>query len=193
MKKFISWVLLYSLILQLNGCYSFSEIEQRNDTALTELENQNLKITLFNGRVYFLEPNQHSNNISNSDFIIGKGMVYTPNSSKLTSFEGKIYRSEIDSQLIESNTLYIWLKNQNRISMDKGDYYIFTPDMKRGLWVLDNSNMEFISVDEIIFLEREYLNIYTTTLCILGISATVFFYFLAKSLRDFPFGNSKKN
>jgi hypothetical protein len=193
MKKFIAWVLLYSLILQLSGCYSFSEIEQINDTVLTELKNQTLKITLSNGKVYFLEPNQHTNNIRNSDFIIGKGMVYMPKLTKLGPFEGTIYRGEIDSQRIESNTLYIWLKNQNRITMDKGDYFIFAPEMKRGIWVLDNPNMECISVDEIIFLEREYLNIYTTVLCILGISVTVFFYFLAKSLSGFPFGNSKKN
>jgi len=184
MKKMISWVLLYSLLLQLTGCYSFSEIEQINDTALAELENQNLKITLFNGRVYFLGSYKHYSNISDSDFIIGKGMVYALKSSTLSSFEGKVYRSEIDSQLIESNTLYIWLKNQNRISMDKGDYFILTPDTKKGIWAFENSNMEFISVDDIISIEREYLNIYSTTLCILGISAAVFFYFMGKGLSD---------
>lgn len=153
--------------MQLTGCYSFSEIEQKNDTALTELENQNLKITLFSGRVYLLEPNQHSNNISNSDFIIGKGMVYAPKLSKLSPFEGKIYRSEIDSQILEPNTLYIWLKNQNRISMNKGDYYIFTPDMKRGLWILENSKMELISADDISNVSVESINLIKTSLLVI--------------------------
>ena len=182
MKKFISGILLYSLLFQLTGCYSFSEPVQINEAVLSNFKNLKLKMTLLNGKTYFSDSHTIIDNVNNSDFIIGKGLSYSSNSSWSSSFEGHIYRNEIDSQRIESNTLYIWLKNQKRIQMNKSDYFIFTPDMKRGLWLFENSNMEFISADDIISIEREYLNIYTTTLCVLGISATVFFYFMGKDM-----------
>ena len=182
MKKFTSWVVLYSLLLQLTGCYSFSEPVQINETVIYNLKNLELKITLRNGKTYFSDSYNIIDNVNNSDFIIGKGLSYSSNSSWSSSFEGHIYRNKIDSQIVEANTLNIWLKNQKRIAMNKGDYFIFTPDMKRGLWVFENSNMKFISVDDIKSLESESFNIFTTTLCVLGISAAVFSYFMGKAM-----------
>jgi hypothetical protein len=175
MKKYTSWVVLYSLLLQLTGCYSFSEPVQINEAVIGNFKNLELKITLRNGKTYFSDSYNITDNISNSDFIIGKGLSYSSNSSWYSSFEGHIYRNEIDSQIVEANTLNIWLKNQKRIEMNKGDYFIFTPDMKRGLWVFENSNIKFISVDDIKSIERKSFNGYTTTLCILLISLKILF------------------
>jgi len=175
MKKFISWIVLFSLLLQLTGCYSFSEPVQLNEAVLSNFKNLELKMTLLNGKTYFSDSYDIIDNVNNSDFILGKGLSYSSNSSWSSSFEGQIYRNEIDSQIVEANTLNIWLKNQKRIAMNKGDYFIFTPDMKRGLWVFENSNMKFISMDDIKSINRESFNGYTTTLLILLISLELLF------------------
>ena len=73
MKKFISWVLLYSLILQLSGCYSFSEPVQLNEAVLSNFKNLELKMTLLNGKTYFSDSYDIIENVNNSDFIIGRG------------------------------------------------------------------------------------------------------------------------
>jgi len=110
MKKYISWVLLSSLILQFTGCYSISKIDEINEVELTDFENNDIKITLLSGKVYDSKKYRHTCNIWENNFIIGKGVMYSLNSSWYDSFEGKIYQSEIDSQQIDNGNLYIWLK-----------------------------------------------------------------------------------
>lgn len=174
MKKYISWVLVWALILQLPGCYSITKIDEINEVELTDFENNDVKIKLFSGKTYRSEAQRHTDNINNSDFIIGKGKKCNSKSMDVYSFEGKIYRTEIDSQLIDGGTLNLWLKDNVHILFNKGDYFIFTPDMKKGVWVLEESGKIFINNDDIKLIEVESLNILTTTAMVIGVSVVVF-------------------
>jgi hypothetical protein len=173
MKKYISWALVWALILQLSGCYSISKIDEINEVELTDIENNDVKITLLSGKVYDSKKYRHTCNIWENNFIIGEGIMYSPNSLWYDSFEGKIYQSEIDSQLLDGGTLNLWLKDNVHILFNKGDYFIFTPDMKKGVWVLEESGKIFIDKNDIKSIEVESFNILTTTTCILGISAVL--------------------
>lgn len=170
MKKIISWVVLFSFLLQLTGCYSISEIDEINEAEFSEFEDNDVKITLISGKVYASKKYRHTCNIWENNFIIGKGELYSPNSSWYNSFEGRINHSEIDSQLIDKGNLNIWLKSKYHIFMSKGEFFIFTPETKKGFWVLKEYGMVFINTDDIKSIEVKSFNILTTTSCILGIS-----------------------
>lgn len=173
MKKLISWVLLWALILQFSGCYSISIIDEFSEVELVDFENNEVEITLLSGKVYASKKYRHTCNIGENSFIIGRGVIYSPKSFWHDSFEGKIYQSEIDSQLIDNGNLNIWLKTKYHIFMSKGEFFIFTPETKKGFWILEESGKIFISRDDIKSIEVDSFNILTTTACILGISTVL--------------------
>lgn len=173
MKKFISWILLWTLITQFTGCYSISQIDEINEAELTDFENNEVKITLLSGKVYDSKKYRHTCNIWENKFIIGKGEIYSPNSFWHNSFEGKIYQSEIDSQLIDNGNLNIWIKSKHHIFMSRNEFFIFTPETKKGFWVLEESGKIFINRDDIKSIEVNSFNILMTTACILGISTVL--------------------
>jgi hypothetical protein len=170
MKKYISWFLLLALMRQFTGCYSISPIDEINEAELTDFENNYVKINLLSGKVYDSKKYRHTCNIWENNFFIGRGVIYSPNSFWHNSFEGKIYQSEIDSQLIDNGNLNIWLKSKYHIFMRHSEFFKFTPETKKGFWILEESGKIFINRDDIKSIEVNSFNVVTTTTCILGIS-----------------------
>jgi hypothetical protein len=124
MKKIICWFLLGSIMLNVSGCYTFSEIETPPNNNLPDslINMHDIKIYFKSGVESFSEENFHITYTDSADYILGMGQKYPVGTNKSEQFAGQIFKTEINSIKTEHNFHKLYLNNGYLIVMEKNNF-----------------------------------------------------------------------
>jgi len=158
MKKIIVWIIINSLVLQLTGCYTFSELSGTEVTNEKLIRENNIRISLKNGENIYSEVPFHQAYADTSAYIIGQGQIYNSGSNKGKTFSGQIYLTDIDSTRHYNNFTYLWLKSKQKVVLEKNNYKEFAPDYEECYVLSDGGEVTKVQSNEIKSIEIEEFN-----------------------------------
>lgn len=171
MKKIVVWIVINSLVLQLTGCYTFTELSGTEVTKEELIRENNILINLNSGGDIYSEVPFHQPYADTSDYLIGQGQLYDLGSNTSKTFCGQIYLADIDSSRYYNNFIYLWLNTKQKVVFVKNNYQEFAPDYKTGYILTDRGEITKIESNEIKSIEIEEFNwplsiLYGTTMVV---------------------------
>jgi hypothetical protein len=168
MKKVISLILIFSLIVQLPGCYTFQSVENFDIVNLKDLDDRTLKIILIDGREFYSEKFHHTFVTDSPRVIIATGSRYKKPISKPETFKGIIYSDQIESiSYNDKNKTYnILMTNEEIIRARDKDYFEVTADIEKGFWLWKDGNKTQINPETIKSIEVDEVNVINTVLLV---------------------------
>lgn len=149
MKRYISAILVPSLLLQLYGCYSFQPLETGEDLNKYLNSNNTVKF-ISNDGVYFISDANDCEYIINQKFILyGKGTLLDKKTKQSKTFQGAITQNTIDSikSVSAESEQYIicWLKDSTTISFLNEDIaYNSNLNPDSGCWLINKTEMPLL-------------------------------------------------
>ncbi|MBI1931312.1 MAG: hypothetical protein HYS24_02095 [Ignavibacteriales bacterium] len=171
MKKVITYSLIFSLILQLNGCYSFQSIDNVNPSQLHNIEDKDIKITLIDGRIIYSKSWHHTLVTDTAPFILVSGSLNKKSNGRSETFKGKIYPAQYKSITQDKNrkVYNILLNNGDIIRVMSNDYFGVNSTTGNGFIVWENENEIKYDISDIKSIEVDKINIIGITLAATGI------------------------
>lgn len=195
MKKYVAIFLIFSLLLNITGCYSFRQIYYDENTDITDIESNDVRVTLTNGTKIRSDAYHHTLIFAYSEFIVGEVSKYLQGYNNRESFYGRIMKSDIDSSYLNSKNLdfTVWLKSRETISFPAGHYFIATNETENGFWYWNKDITQRIDLNEILSIEVDRINVLNTIL-FAAAGVSVFLFLLAwlastNMEMDFNFGS----
>ena len=186
MKTVLVILLCASLLLE--GCYSYSALNEEERNQFGTLENDNILIVLNDGSNIESHKGLHVEITEPSEFVLGIGSRCKSNSRggslKATHFAGRLQKSLIDSsKLIRSSSYGIdmlfqcWLSDSSVMTFKSGDYVTITPDSGIGFWVIGITNHSTfrgkITPTSIHHIEVPKVSAVATTVSVIGVGLFV--------------------
>ncbi len=171
MKTLIITLLVMSVLWQ--GCYSYSSIEKIQNTKLSELDNEDIEVTLNNGKTIKSEALLHKMVNVPTHFVFGIGRNLTNNKP----FKGKIDFSNI-TKINESgnNNMQYVLNDGSIVQFNKNNFATVLPEDGEVYWVIGETEIastnrifvDKIPLDNIKDIEIRSFNTIKTVGLVLG-------------------------
>lgn len=180
MKKYMAIFLIFSLLLNITGCYSFRQIYYDENTDITDIESNDVRVTLTNGTKIRSDAYHHTLIYTNSEFIVGVVNRYLQGYNYSEPFNGRIMKSDIDSSYLDpqNGNYTVWLKSKKSITFPAGHYFIVTNETEKGFWYWKNDITQRIDLNEILSIEVDRINVLNTIL-FAAAGVSVFLFLLA--------------
>jgi hypothetical protein len=185
MNKLISFLLIFSLTVQLPGCYTFQSVDNFNQSNLNNLEDKDIKISLIDGREIYSESYHHTFVKDTSHFVLVCGKRYKKSYKQLENFKGKLYPDQFKSVTKDetSQVHNLLLNNEDIILVKDVDYLEVTPETEKGFLIWKDGTKMIFNFQEITSIEVDELNVINT---VLFVSAGVLLIGLIAASSAFP-------
>lgn len=182
MKKSLAILLIFSLLLNVTGCYSFRRIYYDEQTDFSEIENNDVRVRLTDGKIIRSDAYHHALIFPGSEFIVGEVNKYLHGYNYGEPFGGRIMKSDVDSSYLDTQTgnYTVWLKSNKTITFPKGYYLVATKETEPGFWYWNKDAIQKVNFNDISSIEVDKINVIATSLLVGGgIIAVIFVIFLA--------------
>jgi hypothetical protein len=199
MKKYISAILIDTLLLQFVGCYSYSALTKEEINEGRPYSDESIILVLSDGsevscsaalgadsnEFYYLKIDRPSR------ILIGSGDKINKDTGVKSSFKGMISGEMIDSSriIIVDNEEYAvyWTKDYNRLSFMKGEFIDILPEQGTGYYICKAYKLErIITFDEIKEIQESSINWYVMGPYTVVSVAAIIVLGIAISRAEFP-------
>jgi hypothetical protein len=193
MKSVIVYALLFAILLQAAGCYSFYPLE-KNESAKDYLKEENrLEFRLKNGDKYQFSSKECRFIDKPGNYIFGVGTITDKTTQVKEGFSGEVIMEVVDSitNFTMDSKKYVsyLLKDSTKILFEESNVMIITPETAPDFWIIMNDRSpKIIYNSDIKWIQVEKLN--TEKLIVSGVicAALIFIFYKAMANSSWSFG-----